>query len=334
MSKKQKINLLINTLLWLAFFIVFQNKDYSYDSIEYATNVRNGTNIFHPHHLLYNACGYLLYNIFGGKIDPLRLLSGANAFLIAIVFVIIVKILYSKTDNFLRSIWIANLFAVSSGALYIASSVEVYASAIFFQSLALLILIQKKNSASDTWFYIFLTALVSSLGALFHQTAVFFIPVAAWFIWRENKKNVPALAYLLMCAILILVPYYFCASHYGYSGIGKTIDWALYYMRLPEYGGGALGKLGLDSFVRAIGGISQTIFSFSIDLTYYQKASLLFPVGVVFALFFSVSSIYAIICRFKREKLKIEYFSNMDSFRLAILLLALINSIFAFLVGT
>lgn len=327
MQKKNKIVLVLNSLFWLIFLLVFQNKEYSFDSLEYSMNVRSGENLFHPHHLLYNAFGYFVYNLFKGSIDPLVLLAGINAILVSAVFILIYLTLKNNGISFSRALAYSNLFAVSSGALYIGVSVEVYAFALFFQTLALYILTRNSNGEPNIR-DISLIAIISSLGALFHQTAIFSIPIIAIYLAYKNKSYKSAAIYLGLSIFLISAAYLYCASYYGYSGIGKTVNWALYYMNLPEYGGGALGKIQIDSFWRSLGGIAQTIFAFSIDLSYYEKFPYLFDIGILFAIAFVVAFIKAMIARLKLIKInEIKFRFNINFLFLS---LALINSIFAF----
>lgn len=251
-NKKQIIYELLIFAIFIALFLVFPNYDQGYDSYSYALDVRAGQELFHPHHLLYNILGYLIYQIFKFTgAGSLRILSLANSLIGAFTLVIFYRIARVQAKDaaavvatfmtgFLFSFW------------YYATSVEVNMPALMFFCLALYAMATAKTAKSSyVWAYIFIT-----LGVLFHQLLVLaIIPILGFDtlrqknIWRVIRQAAPALALGLVIYIAAAAV---AAPERTPGGIYR---WLTLYGQL-----GAWGKISSANLSTAVWGLIKTFF--------------------------------------------------------------------------
>ena len=237
---------------FLLLYLVFPNNNQGYDSYSYAISVKHGTDLFHPHHLLYNLFGYVIYRIFAfTDLGSMKILSLANSILAAFTLVFIYKIIRHKAGEFmaaLGSILIGSLFTF----WYCATSVEVNMIAMFFLILALYFLIVKENSPSSPWLvYLFLC-----IGMLFHQhIAIAGIPIFIYYVYKFRslgKALRPAHPGILGGALIYLVV---AIQHASQKNIKGIYEWMTEYTRV-----GAWGKFQLSAFRDSVWGVLKLFF--------------------------------------------------------------------------
>lgn len=228
------------------------NSDQRIDSYIYTLNVRDGVELFHPHHLVYNFFGYVLYKLFKfTDLGSLELLSIANSFLgaftLTLIFMIIrsristtIAIMGTLTIGFLYSFW------------YYSTSVEVNMPGLLFLCLALYFLLvkpqTKKNSIAV---FIFL-----SVGILFYQVLVLaVIPILVYEINRFrsfSKVSTYALPILIVTMLIYLVVAIIETPEKNLNGIYK---WLTLYSHF-----GWWGKLQASNFIKGLWGLTKTVF--------------------------------------------------------------------------
>lgn len=246
-------------LLTAAYYLLFPSHRYGYDAIEYAYGVKRGHSLFHPHHLLYNAAGRLLYLAIGSihPVDAIGLLSAQNAILTALSVGLVCLLVHQVTQRVSLAIGLALLFASLRGVTAMATSVEVYPATTLFELCALCLLVRKPRlSVLDV-------CAIGGLGALaclFHQTGVFFVAAMAYGLWKKQRTlSSPALSLLVALCI--------CGGAYLWVGlfvehrpVFGLWKWITAYAHSDEYRLGMWGHgLRLRNLPTAVIGLFQVI---------------------------------------------------------------------------
>ncbi|MCP4581034.1 MAG: glycosyltransferase family 39 protein [candidate division Zixibacteria bacterium] len=236
----------------LLFFMIIPNNDQGYDSYSYSIAVRDGGDLFHPHHLLYHLFGFLFFKLFSFTgLGSMKILSMANSLFGAITLMIVFKIIRYRTSEYMAAIG-----TVMTGFLfsfwYYATSVEVNMPALMFLCLALYYLIGKPKSGSNSMkVYIFIAA-----GILFHQiVALAVIPILIYDFTRYKsfakiiRYAFPGLAGGFAIYLIVAITQ---AETVSIDGIYK---WLTFYGHLDAW-----GTLGTSNFSGAIWGKLKTFF--------------------------------------------------------------------------
>ena len=107
------------------------------DGWYYAASVKNGHEIFHPHHLLYNALG-LVFSWLPSKagFEIISCMKVMNAFFAFLALIIIQQILYSFKISERSVVIISCLAGFSFSVLRYATENETYILPLFFALLA------------------------------------------------------------------------------------------------------------------------------------------------------------------------------------------------------
>lgn len=208
--------------------------------------------LFHPHHLLYNLLGYLLYNAFKFTgLGSLKLLSLANSifgiFTLALIFLIIkshkdsVSATFSTLIiGFLYSFW------------YYSTSVEVNMPALLFLFIALYLLIVKPRSKTNSIaIYMFI-----SIGVLFHQLLILSLAPLLIFDIRRYRSFAKSILYALpglgIMALTYIIVGISKAPEKSISGLYK---WLTLYSHYGQW-----GKIKTENLITGLWGITKTIF--------------------------------------------------------------------------
>ncbi len=250
-----KKNTAAETILFVTALVAFtllSNADQGMDSYIYAINVRDSSELLHPHHLLYNPFGVILCRLFSFTgLGSLKLLSLFNSVLGAAVLTIIYRTLRKYTDR--RR---ASAAVISIGALYsfwyYSASVEVNMAALLFGSLALLLISQEETSTTKGM----AASLSIAAGTLFHQALVLmYIPLFIVF----HRRRIPLSRIIMQLGPSILslgIIYSACALWITPDHTVKSAwRWLTLYSHL-----GTWGKLSLNNFVISIWGTAKTLF--------------------------------------------------------------------------
>jgi len=199
---KYRPNLSLLTILLLgALYIALPSINNSLDSLAYAEEMRSGSYLFRPHHLLYNAFGYAVAHILNVK-NTLPLMCFVNSvFAIACLFMMR-SVLAVFTDD--RKCAVILIFLGSCfGFLRFATDNEAYIIPLFFSLWASrTILIQKKA---------FLTSLLASVACLFHQVHFFWwlgLLLMVFFSSETDRaKRTKRVTQYLLGALIVPVSY-------------------------------------------------------------------------------------------------------------------------------
>lgn len=264
-------------------FIVFENKNYTHDSIDYALAVKEGTYLFHPHHLLYNATGRVLYNVL--KIEPLDILH----FMSAICMALCVSILfYSLLGREKKWVWIL-LFIGCNGVLFCGTSQEVYAITMMFTVLAWLPIIRKSNGTM-----IFFASIVSAvLAMLYHQTAIFpVIIISLYYLFNDKYKF---LLFTLCSLGITSVVYCAVAYNNGVTTLTQFFTWLTEYAHLTEASGNAWGEFNKMTIPKALWGIVSTVVYPELLVNYYQFGSTQFDIWTTLQTILSLSAFMSVV---------------------------------------
>jgi hypothetical protein len=195
-----------NKLSWLTLlfilllYIIFPSGLSTGDAWSYAASIKYVSDIFHPHHLLYNGLG-LIFCLIPSKlgIDVLSCMKVMNAIFAFLTLIVLQKILSSyKIPD--KSIIVINCLAgLSFAVLRYATENETYIVPLFFALLASLN--YAKFIESEKYKYALYSGLWASLSVLFHQTYMFWwLGLMIAFIIEKKRRS--ALLYLTLSLIV------------------------------------------------------------------------------------------------------------------------------------
>ena len=202
---KYKLNLSFLSILFLGvIYIALPSINNSLDSLAYAEEMRAGSYLFRPHHLLYNAFGYVIANLLNVK-DTLSLMCLVNSiFAIACLF-----LMRSMLSTFMddRKCAVLLIFLGSCfGFIRFATDNEAYIIPLFFSLWASRTILKEKN--------IFSTSLLAATACLFHQIHFFWWLGLLFFILLSPETSRVRKVFQYICGALIvpiayLIVFYF-----------------------------------------------------------------------------------------------------------------------------
>jgi len=162
-----------------ALYILLPSSNNTLDALCYASDMRDGIDLFRPHHLLYNAFGYVITHAFGIT-KPLLFMCFINAVFAMGCLLIARLILLPFTGEKTRAAFII-LLGASFGFMRFAIDNEPYIIALFFSLSASLVLLTNKN--------IIMASLLTAIACLFHQIYFFWWLGLLILIIRAFDKN-------------------------------------------------------------------------------------------------------------------------------------------------
>lgn len=202
----------------LLLFLLFPNRDYLGDGLLYAYDIERGQGLFHPHHALYNATGYLLFALLrplgvGRVLGPLTTLNSLAGALAVGFFYLTLKHLTGERKHAAGG---AALFGLSFGWWLYAISVETYTIPILFLIVALYLIARQPSASEPPPALAWQVALLSALACLYHQSHLFFVPGVAWWMrGRLRARGEFLLAYGLGTGGLVALGYLAAAAAEG-----------------------------------------------------------------------------------------------------------------------
>ena len=231
---------------FLLFFLLPTNNS-TVDGWGYAEEIKYGYKLFRPHHLLYNALGYVLINgfkVIGFYPDVLLTLKTLNA-LSAFGILIVLKSILERMELTIsyQNLW---LFFVGSsfGFLRFATENEVYVIPMLFSLLgSLYFWLFLKDYQSR---HLILSSFFASLACLFHQLHIFwwFALLIGLFFKPTDKKSIGT--YLL---ISLIVPLSYIAVLFFYEHENITIGTILSFVLHDYHSGGAEATIDFRNFI-------------------------------------------------------------------------------------
>lgn len=192
---KKHITILILLFFFFFLYISFPTSNSTADAYSYASSVKYRTELFAPHHLLYNAFNYILYlplKLAGCQVGALGFMKVLNAFFATLSLLILYMILIHIPALKRTHIYILIFFAGNSFAtLRYATEAETYIIPVFFSLTGSYFYI-KYIYLSSRPIYLFFSGVFASIACLFHQEHFFwwFGLLVSLLLYFPNWKSV------------------------------------------------------------------------------------------------------------------------------------------------
>lgn len=197
---------LFGMLLLSACYLFFPCNNPSCDAVNYAADVKYGVDLFWPHHLLYNAFHFCLYEFFGifcANIDAMSFMNIVTAlFSIATLLVswrVLLRITEKKSAESL-----VLLLGSCFGFMRYSVQCETYVIPIFF-SVAASYFFFKCILGKHEKTYAALAGMLSVLACLFHEVQIFW--TIGIFLGLLFSKRYKSFVIYGLCLLLIPVAY-------------------------------------------------------------------------------------------------------------------------------
>ena len=211
------------------------------DSVAYINAIDSGAGLFHPHHLLYNAVGWLwiaLLRSFGIEGDTAVLVSGLNAIFGALSLCVFYGMLRGrfKIERFPALLGTC-LPAFSFGFWFYSGAVEVYIIALFFLLLSFSLLTCERITATTC----LLVGFTNGMAVLFHQMHVLFALVVFFAVLCAHRRGDitvwKAFGYYLLTAIpTVVIPYSLVVlTADQLKSPADMWSWVTLYLHEPRY---------------------------------------------------------------------------------------------------
>lgn len=249
-SRTRYLFIAASTSLLLCVYVCLPNKQYAFDAIDFATAARDGVNLWHPHHLLYNGLGRLAH-LAAPDFETIRLLAALNSVVTVLTALAILGLGFRVTNNLRISAIIAAGYSVTHGVWYMATSVECYPMASLCEVIALYLAFP---SASLNLGRLLACSVASAFAVLFHQTGVFFVPAMALLLSLRNESKVSAAAYLVVTALLVAAAYVIVGHKLGLHSVADVKFWIFSYIHSPQFESGQWGG-GARLIAPLLGGV-------------------------------------------------------------------------------
>lgn len=220
-------------------FSLQQNFSSSHDAITYLVHITEGKELFHPHHLVFNASAWvwlkaLSYLLPGIEeyyiIEAFNALWGSGIILVCYLFF---NRRFKKDSRY--SAMASPVIAFSYGVWCYSTNVEVYAPSIFF-SLLILYILSGENLEKKSVFRI---SFLHIIAILFHQVNVLLYPVILLVLFsRLDKKDFlrRGLQYTLITGLLTLGIYIAAGVLFAGKMNPSTLwTWMTYYATEQDY---------------------------------------------------------------------------------------------------
>ena len=204
MKPRKILDFLTGSLFPVVFFgglyLLFFSTNNSCDGLSYAADIRQGVDIFYPHHLLYNAVGYVIARLLSIN-NTLLLLCVMNALAAAGCLLLTRQILKTFLSEKIST---ACLWALGAcwGFMRFATEAETYIIPLVFSLWGSLAWIRGKNPFS--------VSLLAALACLFHQIHFFWwlgLGVGMIISGRKDRGVYKEVLWYLFGALIVPVVY-------------------------------------------------------------------------------------------------------------------------------
>lgn len=258
----------------LIIYLLLANRFDASDGVIYAISVKNGNNLFHPHHVLYSFFCFAVQSALGifHSFEPLRVMTTLSSIITAATVALLCAILHALTGRPLLSALCALAYAFTYGTFYLGTTSEVYPFSILCALGALWLCIRTEQWREPT---VIAVALLSSLAVLFHQTGLFFGIAMAYFLARRCGLWT-MIRFTLYSAFATGLPYLSGAYVWGCRSPAQFLNWIFFYVHTEQYRTGQWGH-GF-SFAR-LGSIVWGFISTLISLP-HEKYLVIRPISV------------------------------------------------------
>ena len=190
-------------LFFLGLYLIFPSGLSTTDGWNYAAEIKHAGEIFHPHHLLYNALGYIFCFLPAKTgIGTLECLKALNAVFAILVLFVVQLILRRFHKNEISVILVTCLAGFSFSVIRFATENETYIIPLFFALSASYNYL--KFSLYTNQKYAFYSGLWITVSVLFHQIFIFWwLGILTGMILSKRIK--PILWYILISLLAPLI---------------------------------------------------------------------------------------------------------------------------------
>ena len=247
--------------LLLALFLSLSNQADGTDGVDYATSIKQGVGLFHPHHVLYGAFGFVVHRAlaFITYIDPLILMTVLSSLVTTISLIVFFMLVKHLTESTNIALLITAFYAFNYSTIYMGTAAEVYPYAALCELLALLVLLRAPR---PSWPVLSLVAALGALAVLFHQTAVFFVMALVLFIGLKTRSFWAAAGVAVSSGALTIGVYIFAAWKNNVHNLSEFLRWIFSYVHTSQYAEGSWGSgLSLARIPAILFGIVSTLIS-------------------------------------------------------------------------
>ena len=220
------------------------------DSLNYAQSIKTGSDLFHPHHLLFNPIIRFLFVLdshWGGAIDVITVAQIHNI----LWAVAAILTMFLVVRHLMKSVYwgavAAVLLLLTKGFWAYSTQVQVYvpATGCLVIITALLIL---RDKFVRTFPGVLMVSLLFSLSIFYHQASIFFaIPMGFLLMADENRrdrKTLPIILSLSGCIVLLAYVLAFL-SIAGGKTLSAFVRFCLSYVFYPNPDWGTLKNVSL-----------------------------------------------------------------------------------------
>lgn len=221
-------------------YLSFTTKNYYWDGISFASAIEGSTTfnstLIHPHHLLYNVFGFVLYRVstwLGFQLRAVEVLQYANCIFSVCCAVVLARLLQRALQSYWVTAILVAAFSFSSTWWKYSIDADAYVLSLLFLLITFNLLVGTERVR------IVPLALAHVAAMCFHQLAVFFFPVVITGILlrqislRERLRL--AVQYTVLASVLILGLNYLCFHlSTGNSGMIEFWRWMTLYVQGPD----------------------------------------------------------------------------------------------------
>ncbi|MDX6710270.1 MAG: hypothetical protein QOH96_1286 [Blastocatellia bacterium] len=226
----------------LMVYLIFPTKTYYWDGVNFALSVENSSglsrSLIHPHHLLYNVFGYVIYhlcNAAGLNVRALQVLLVTNGVLSALCAGLFFRFLLQTFRSVYLSSVLTLLFAFSATWWKYSTDADSYVPSILLFVICLNLMVDGQKPRP------FCVALVHAASMFMHQLAVFFYPVIVLGILLQSRElGFRQRAQLVLkysvtaCSITLAANYYCFHLQTGAFNLGAFAGWLTTYLHGPN----------------------------------------------------------------------------------------------------
>ncbi len=206
-------------------YLFFPSINNTLDSFYYATVARDGGELFMPHHLLYNAFGYILLRALHTS-SALSVMCAMNALFAGACLWMMRSILLKFIDDKTTAAWLI-LLGSCYGFMRFATDAEAYIIPLFFALCGSRALLKKQS--------FFVVSLFISMACLFHQLYVFWWIGLLVFTWISEKGNRRKNIFLYLIAALV-VPFVYAIVFYFSENSSASLFSFMFHDYLENHG--------------------------------------------------------------------------------------------------
>lgn len=189
-------------------YLFLPNNNSTLDAYDYAGSVKYGIDLFHPHHLIFNAFFRVIHTSIlgiGVQVEPLRLIKTTNA-LFAIGTLALTLGILKRECGTKKAKVLTSIIACSFGMMRFATEAETYIIPIFFCVLSSLFFLTSTEKGKER--HVLPCAISSATAMLFHQTAIFWgIGIFIGYLLHKKRRHT-----VIYAVVMLVVPLAYTAA--------------------------------------------------------------------------------------------------------------------------